>query len=78
MSASYTHFKFTDEGIFGNPDVEFNLLGFIHTIYHTTCDDCDGITTGHCGVDVKAVDVPVVLSKFTIEKNSLVGWLITS
>lgn len=60
----HTHSEFTDEGVLGNPDVEFYFLGLVHTIGHAACDDSGCITTGHCGVDVKAVDVPVVLSKY--------------
>lgn len=60
----HTHFEFTDEGVFWNPDMEFYFLWLVHTIGHTACDDSGGITTGHCGVDVKAVDVPVILSKY--------------
>lgn len=59
----YAHFKFTYEGIFGNPDLEFNFLWLIHTIHNATRDDSDGITTGHRGVNVETVDVPVILSK---------------
>ena len=59
----HIHSEFTDEGILGNPDMELYFLGLVHAIGHTTCNDSGGITTGHCGVDVKAVDIPVLLNK---------------
>lgn len=57
----YVHFKFTDEGIFGNTDVELDFFWLLHAICHAACDDGDGIATGHSGVDVVAVNVPVFL-----------------
>lgn len=59
----YVHFKFTDEGIFGNTDVELDFLWLVHAICHAARDDGDGIATAHSGVDVVAVNVPVLLKK---------------
>lgn len=59
----YVHFKFTDEGIFGNTDMELDFLWLLHAICHAARDDGDGIATGHSGVDVVAVNVPVFLKK---------------
>ena len=65
MFAHNTHSEFADEGVLGNPDVELYFLWLVHTIGHAARDDSGCITTGHCGVDVKAVDVPVVLNKYS-------------
>lgn len=60
----HIHPKFTDEGILGNPDLKFYFLWLVHSVGHAACDDSGGITTGHCWVDIKVVDVPVILSKY--------------
>lgn len=59
-----THSEFTDEGILGNPDLKLYFPRRVHSIGHTACDDSGGIPTVHSWVDVKAVDVPVILNKY--------------
>lgn len=73
----YVHFKFTDEGVFGNTDMELDFLWLIHAICHATRDDGDGIATRHSGVDVVAVNVPVFLKEIggTSDKDrKCPGW----
>lgn len=75
----YVHFKFSDEGIFGNADMELYFLWLLHAICHAARDDGDGIATGHGGVYVVAVNVPVILKIEGMLENKkkgprLLGW----
>lgn len=72
----YVHFKFSDEGIFGNADMELYFLWHLHAICHAARDDGDGIATAHGGVDVVAVNVPVILKiGGMLENKKMVAWL---
>lgn len=63
-TGTHTHCEFTDEGVLGNPDLEFYFPGLVDAIDHATCDDSGGISADHRRVDVETVDLPVVLSKY--------------
>lgn len=43
--------------------MEFYFFRLVHAIDHSAGDDSGGITTGHGGVDMETVDVPVLLNK---------------
>lgn len=58
--------------------MELYFLWLLHAICHAARDDGDGIATGHGGVDVVAVNVPVILKiggMLENKKKVLVAWL---
>lgn len=55
------HSEFADEGCFGYFHMEVDLGGIVMSVGYTTGDDCGGIATSYCGVDVETVDIPVAL-----------------
>ncbi len=55
----HLHSEFADEGILGNLDLKLDLLRFIQCVRNTACDDCCGVATGDCGVNVEAVYIHI-------------------
>ena len=45
------------------------FFGRVHTVDNAAGDDSGGIATGHSGVDVEAVDVPILLEIYTTKHN---------
>ena len=70
VSRGNPHSEFADECILRDPDLEMYFFGSVHAVDNTAGDDSGGIAIGHSGVDVEAVDVPILLEIYTTKHNT--------